>query len=243
MQEISLSIIIPAYNEETRLPLYLDSILAYLEPQDISYEIIVVDDGSVDFTAKVVERYVDENACIKLIRLPCNRGKGYAVKTGMIQACGSLRLFTDADGSTPIKELERLRDAIDSGADVAIGSRALLDDSCTIEAHLHRKLIGSIFNFLVSIFAVKGIKDTQCGFKLFTARSAASAFSLQRIDDFGFDVEILFICNKNGYRVSEVPVNWADVKGSKVSLIRDSFRMFTDIFKIRLNDLKGYYRS
>lgn len=241
MTQVTLSIVIPAFNEETRLPLYLDSIIAHLEPQDISYEIIVVDDGSVDSTAKVVESFMTKNGNLKLVRLALNRGKGFAVKTGMLQARGKLRLFADADGATPITELERLTTAIDTGADIAVASRALHDDRHVVRAHLHRKVMGGIFNYLVNILAVKGIKDTQCGFKLFTAESAETIFTLQRIDDFGFDVELLYIGRKKGYQVAEVPVDWSDVKGSKVNLVQDSFRMFSDIFGIRLNDTRGFY--
>jgi len=243
MNPVFLSIIIPAYNEERRLPLYLAKVLEYLELQKINYEIIIVDDGSHDSTAEFVTRFVQDNIRIKLIRLPRNSGKGYAVRTGMLQATGKLRLFTDADGATPITELEQLLKAIDRGADVAIASRAMKDDSCTINAHLHRKVIGAIFNFIVTTLTIKGIHDTQCGFKLFTDEAAEAVFPRQHIDDFGFDVEILYLCQRNGYRVAEVPVNWTDIAGSKVNLIRDSLRMFADIFKIRFFDLTGAYRD
>jgi dolichyl-phosphate beta-glucosyltransferase len=242
MHSINISIIIPAYNEEARLPLFLGSIAAYFEPQDISYEIIIVDDGSTDSTAGVVERLAADNPSIKLIRLAANRGKGCAVRTGMLQARGKLLLFTDADGATPIAEFQRLKDAVKKGADLAIASRALRDDSCVVVARLHRKVIGTVFNLIVSVVAIQGVKDTQCGFKLFTAESAASIFPLQRIDGFGFDVEILFISNKLGHRIVEVPVSWTDIKGSKVMLMRDSVKMFADIFRTRLNNLRGYYR-
>lgn len=237
-----LSIIIPAYNEESRLPAYLAGILDYVKHHEIFYEILVVDDGSIDSTSAAVETIAAENSRVKLIRLPHNRGKGYAVRAGMLQASGTLRLFTDADGATPITELERLRKAVDAGADVAIASRALRDASCTVNAHLHRRVIGAIFNFIVTALTVKGIHDTQCGFKLFTDEAANTVFPLQRIDDFGFDVEILFLCQQRGYRIAEVPVNWTDIAGSKLSLFRDSWRMFTDIFKIRLNEITGAYR-
>jgi len=243
MNPVFLSIIIPAYNEESRLPLYLSRVLDYLEQQKILYEIIIVDDGSHDFTAEVVTRFVQDNIRIKLIRLPRNSGKGYAVRTGMLQATGKLRLFTDADGATPITELERLLKAIVSGADVAIASRAMKDGSCTIIAHLHRKVIGAIFNFIVTTLTVKGIHDTQCGFKLFTAEATEAVFPRQQIDDFGFDVEILYLCQRSGYRIAEVPVNWTDIAGSKVNVVWDSLRMFADIFKIRFFYLTGVYRD
>ena len=161
----------------------------------------------------------------------------------MLAATGALRLFTDADGATPIKEVERLRKAIEAGAAVAVASRALQDESRSVATRLHRKLMGTIFNWIVRTLAVKGISDTQCGFKLFTAEAAIAVFSLQRIAGFGFDVEVLYLCSKRGFRITEVPVNWSDVKGSKVRLVRDSLRMFGDILKVRLNDWRGAYRE
>ena len=243
MSDIGLSVVIPAYNEEKRLPSYLSEILDYLEAGDTSYEILVVDDGSSDDTAGVVAGFSRSNDRVKLVSLPRNRGKGYAVKTGMMGAQGKLLLFTDADGATPIAELQRLQEALERGADVAIASRALHDDCCTVQAHLHRKVIGGVFNLLVSVLAVTGIHDTQCGFKLFRVEVARAVFPQQRIEDFGFDVEILFLCRKKGYRISEVPVNWSDIQGSKVGVLRDSLRMFGDLFKIRINDLRGAYPS
>ena len=237
-----LSVVIPAYNEELRLPAYLARILAYMEEQPFSSEVIIVDDGSQDCTAAVVEQFAAENASVRLLRLPVNQGKGYAVKTGMLSASGMLRLFTDADGATPITELTGLKKAIEAGADVAVGSRALRDDSHTVKTQFHRKLMGTVFNFIVRTLTVKGINDTQCGFKLFTAEAANAIFPLQRIHDFGFDVEILYICHKKGYRIVEVPVNWTDVPGTKVRLIRDSLRMFKDVVKVRLNNWRGIYQ-
>lgn len=240
---LELSVVIPAYNEERRLPVYLVEILAYLEVQPFSFEVIIVDDGSQDGTVEMVERFTAENSKVHLIRLPQNRGKGYAVKTGMLKACGKLRLFADADGATPVSELAGLKKAIDAGADVAVASRALRDDSHTVKSKFHRKLMGTVFNFIVRTLTVKGINDTQCGFKLFSAEAANSAFSLQRIQDFGFDVEVLYICQKKGCRIVEVPVNWTDIPGSKVKLLRDSLRMFKDVVKIRVNDWRGAYQD
>jgi dolichyl-phosphate beta-glucosyltransferase len=234
-------VVIPAYNEEKRLPVYLSEILSYLEKTGTAYEIIVVDDGSTDDTTGVVTGFSRGNDRVKLLSLPRNRGKGYAVRTGMMAARGGLLLFTDADGATPIRELERLQAALERGADLAIASRALHDDCCAVQAHLHRKIIGDVFNLLVTVLAVSGIRDTQCGFKLFRADTARTVFPLQRIEDFGFDVELLYLCRKNGYRITEVPVNWSDVQGSKVGVLRDSVRMLGDLFKIRINDLRGAY--
>jgi dolichyl-phosphate beta-glucosyltransferase len=242
IKPLSLSVIIPAYNEELRLPVYLVKILAYLDQMAFSYEIIVIDDGSTDETAAIVEGFSAKNPEVQLFRLPRNQGKGHAVKFGMLKANGELKLFTDADGATPITEFERLRQAIEQGADVAIASRAINDESIIVQAKLHRKLIGTIFNFLVRTLTVKGINDTQCGFKLFTRKVADVVFPLQSIHDFGFDVEILYICQKKGFRILEIPVNWTDMPGTKVKVIRDSLRMFKDVVKIRLNDWRGAYR-
>ncbi len=236
-----LSVIIPAFNEERRLPAYLAGIMAYLEKQPLSFEVVIVDDGSIDGTAAMVEKLAERTPPVRLIRHPRNRGKGQAVKTGMLTATGKLRLFADADGATPIAEVERLKKAIDCGADVAIGSRALRDDALIVRTRLHRKLMGTIFNFVVRTLTVKGINDTQCGFKLFTANAADTVFPLQRIEDFGFDVELLYICRRKGLRIAEVPVNWTDIPGTKVKLVRDSLRMLKDVVKIRFNDLRGGY--
>ncbi len=237
-----LSVIIPAYNEEHRLPAYLSRVLAYLEMQPFPAEVIIVDDGSRDGTAAIVEKCAARDSRIRLIRLPQNRGKGHAVKTGMLNACGKLRLFADADGATPIVEVERLKKAIETGGDVAVGSRALRDDALVVKTKLHRKFIGTVFNFIVRSLTVKGINDTQCGFKLFTENAANAVFPLQRIEDFGFDVELLYICRRKGFRIAEVPVNWTDIPGTKVKLVRDSLRMLKDVIKIRVTDWRGEYR-
>lgn len=242
-EPLELSVVIPAYNEERRLPAYLVEILAYLDVQPFSFEVIIVDDGSQDSTAEMVERFAAGNSKVHLIRLPQNRGKGYAVKTGMLKACGKLRLFADADGATPITELAGLKKAIEVGADAAVASRALHDDSHIVQTKFHRKLMGNVFNFIVRTLTVIGINDTQCGFKLFSAEAANAVFPLQRIQDFGFDVEVLYICQKKGYRIVEVPVNWTDIPGTKVRLIRDSLRMFKDVVKIRVNDWQGAYQD
>ncbi|HEX9022902.1 MAG TPA: dolichyl-phosphate beta-glucosyltransferase [Geobacteraceae bacterium] len=240
--DIALSVVIPAFNEERRLPAYLDRVLAYLEGRSFSFEVVIVDDGSSDNTAAVVERYAARDQRVRLVRLQRNRGKGGAVKTGMLSSTGKLRLFTDADGATPIAEVERLKKAIEAGADVAVGSRALKDDALRVRTRFHRKFIGTVFNRIVRALTVKGINDTQCGFKLFTARAANAVFPLQNIEDFGFDVELLYICRKKGLPLAEVPVNWTDIPGTKVKLVRDSLRMLKDVVRIRLSDWRGEYK-
>lgn len=238
-----LSVIIPAFNEEDRLPAYLERVLRYLRDSGADCEVIVVDDGSLDRTAELVQAMMGENPELEILRLPANRGKGCAVRTGMLRATGKVRLFTDADGATPIEELARLRDVMEQGADIAVASRTIRDTGSVVRYRVHRKVIGSVFNAIVRFMAVRGVSDTQCGFKLFTGESADDIFAYQTVDGFGFDVEVLFIARERGYRVVEVPVNWADVAGSKVSLFRDSLLMLRDVLRVRLNSLRGCYRA
>lgn len=236
-----ISIIIPAYNEESRLPSYLASVLDYLERSKLCYEVIVVDDGSTDSTAEIVEQVSIASQKLVLIRLDRNMGKGYAVKTGMLYAHGARRLFADADGATSISELDRLMKAMDAGFDVVIASRAGKNSDCKVNYKIHRKLMGAIYNRLVRIVLGLNSCDTQCGFKLMSSESAKNIFLLQRLGGFGFDVEMLFIARKLGFSSVEVAINWSDVKGSKVSVIKDSVYMFLDIIKVKYYDLKGCY--
>ncbi|GFO61010.1 glycosyl transferase [Geomonas silvestris] len=243
MSSPHLSVVIPSYNEELRLPRYLDEVCQYLEGRGCAYEVLVVDDGSQDGTAAVVEKAMSRYRHLQLLRLPENRGKGAAVRAGMLQTTGKLRLFADADGATPIAELERLELAIADGADLAIGSRAIKGKTTRVRGTLHRKIMGTIFNAVVQVLAVPGLQDTQCGFKLFTDTAVRRTFSLQMLDDFGFDVEILYLARKGGLSIAEVPVNWVDIPGTKVDLVRDSLRMLRDILAVRGNDLRCLYRD
>ncbi len=239
---IKLSVIIPAYNEAKRLPKYLTAVVQYIaEKFGSAAEILVVDDGSIDETAALTLKIGKESGLVRVIRLERNRGKGYAVKTGMLAAKGGLRLFTDADGATPIEELCKLLPAIEAGADIAVASRALQDDSRSVDSRLSRRIMGTCFNLLVRSLAVPEIFDTQCGFKLFRGDVADRLFNLQQIPGFGFDPEVLFLAHKMSCRVVEIPVNWQDVAGSKVDVIKDSARMFKDLFTIRMNWHKGAY--
>jgi len=231
--EPSWSVVIPAYNEELRLPTYLGEVIAYFDGRDEPYEILVVDDGSRDETAARVLDAQAAHASVTLHRLATNHGKGFAVRAGMRAARGELRLMADADGATPIGEVKRLEAAIHAGADVAIGSRALADPSVSRHVRLHRKLSGDIFNFLVRRLGVPGISDTQCGFKLFRSAAAEALFRELRTEGFAFDVELLLLARRRGYRVTEVAINWSDQPGSKVGVLMDGPRMLAQILATR----------
>ena len=235
-----LSIVIPAYNEEQRLPETLRRIRAYLEARQISAEIIVVDDGSSDGTAALIERLRAEFLDLRLVSNGTNRGKGYSVRHGMLEARGRVVLFTDADLSAPIEEADKLLAALD-GHQVAIGSRGV--DRSLIEVHQSpfREFAGVIFNRIVR--AVTGLKflDTQCGFKAFVRELAQIVFEQQRIERFGFDPEILFLAKRHGLSAVEIPVRWAHDPQTKVSVLCDSLRMFAEVLLIRWHWLLGRY--
>ena len=232
----SLSIVIPAYNEEKRLPQTLRQVLDWLALGAFSFrEVIVVDDGSRDGTARVVEEFAKASACLRLVKDPGNRGKGYAVRHGMLEAKGEWILYTDADLSTPITEIEKLcRAASEKGAKVAIGSRAL--DRSLVEVHQPalRELSGRAFNLVMRAVTGLSFRDTQCGFKLFRADAAREIFSRQKQEGFSFDVEDLLIAKKLGLRAVEVPVRWANVEGTKVRLSQ-GMKSFVDLVKIRMD--------
>jgi dolichyl-phosphate beta-glucosyltransferase len=238
---IALSIIVPAYNESDRLPATVRDMLRFLDEDGRAAEVIVVDDGSKDATSKVVRGIASGDERVTLIRLPQNRGKGYAVRTGVVNARGSRVLFADADGATPIEEVKRLESHLEAGAQVAIGSRGISDPSVTVRAKINRRLAGRIFHQLVRRLTVKGFVDTQCGFKLFTAPVAQELFSRMRMDGFSFDVELLLMATRRGYRVDEVPVNWTHQPGSKINVVADGIRMAADLFRIRAFALSGAY--
>ncbi|MFN8388893.1 MAG: flippase-like domain-containing protein [Bdellovibrionota bacterium] len=241
--QVELTVVIPAYNEETRLPKTLLATYEYLHSRGMSYEIVVVDDGSTDDTAKVVTQFEHLTPSVRLLTYPKNRGKGYAVRFGMLNARGRLVLFDDADGATPIEEIERLEAAISSGAHIAIGSRAMFSVETGVQTLWYRKLIGRVFNAFVNLVVLPGVADTQCGFKLFVRPAAKFLFSRQKAEGFSFDVEVLFLARKAGFKIAEVPVNWTNIPGSKVNLMKDSLLMARDIVRFRLRGLFGGYGS
>jgi dolichyl-phosphate beta-glucosyltransferase len=238
----SLSVVIPAYNEIRRLPQTLDRILEWLEAQKLEFcEVLVVDDGSRDGTAAMVEERAKKQAVLRLLRNPDNRGKGYAVRSGMLAAKGEWVLFTDADLSTPIEEVTKLHSrAVESGAGIAIGSRAL--DPNTVEVHQSsfREWSGRFFNLVMRLMTGLPFRDTQCGFKLYAARAAREVFLRQKLDGFSFDVEDLIIARRLGFAAVEVPVRWRNVEGTKVSAW-NGMRSFWDLARIRWRDVRGGY--
>jgi len=228
------SIVIPAFNEARRLPPYLDDVVAFFEGRGEPYEVIVVDDGSTDDTPALVEARARELASVRLLRRPANAGKGAAVRAGMLAARGAYRLFTDADGATPIAELKRLEPALVAGADVVIGSRVLADPSVSVSARPHRVAAGRVFNWLVARLGLLSVADSQCGFKVFTADAAERLFARLRTRGFGFDVELLLTAEATRLRIVEVPVNWADQPGSKVGVLRHGPGMLWQIVTARV---------
>ena len=239
---LELSVIIPAYNEESRLPKTLESVYQFLHLRGRSFEIVVVDDGSHDNTAEVVREYGKSHPEVRVVSYQPNRGKGYAVRVGMLAGKGETLLIDDADGSSPIEEVERLEAAIAGGADIAIGSRAKPDESRKIVALAHRKFIGNTFNAIVQGLLLPGFYDTQCGFKLFKRAVARDLFSVNRIDGFGFDVEILYIARTRGYKTEELAINWVNMEGSKVNVLVDSPKMFLEVLKVAASAAIGVYR-
>ena len=239
-----LSIIVPAYNEEQRLGRALARIREYFasRPAGVAgLEIIVVDDGSTDQTARIARDWTHEMPFLRLVSNGENRGKGYSVRHGMLEASGRIALFTDADLSSPIEESEKLLSAIRAGNDVAIGSRALDRSLIFARQARFREIAGIIFNGFVRLFTGLAIHDTQCGFKAFVREPCRVIFEQQRIEGFGFDPEILFLARRHGLRTAEVPVRWAHDPGTKVRVLRDSLLMFGDLVYIRWNWLLGRY--
>jgi glycosyltransferase involved in cell wall biosynthesis len=235
------SIVIPAYNESARILGALEAVTGCIRERAWSAEVIVVDDGSRDQTAALVRAFAVKVPEVRLLQNPGNRGKGYSVRHGILQALGEVVMFTDADLSAPIEEAEGLFTAIAGGADIAIGSRWLERTRQTIRQPLYRQFFGRCFNGVTR--AVMGLPyaDTQCGFKAFTRAAAQTVFQLQTIERWGFDPEILFIALKRGYRIAEVPVSWAHDERTRMSYLKDGMRMLEDIAIVRWNALLGRY--
>ncbi len=235
-----LSIVIPAYNEELRLPATLEKVAAYLKNCGREAELLVVDDGSKDRTAAVAKSFQSKIPALRVVSNGVNRGKGYSVRHGVQEARGRIVLFTDADLSAPIEEADKLIEALEK-YDLAIGSRAVDRSLITVHESRFREFAGIIFNKLVRIILWLPFVDTQCGFKAFRRERCAIVFEQQTIERFGFDPELLYLARHHGLRAVEIPVRWGHSQATKVSMLRDSLQMFLDVFKIRWNSLRGRY--
>jgi len=242
----SLSVVIPAYNEASRLGGTLDRVAEFLRARVGRGQILVVNDGSTDATAELARQRREQLGApqleIRVLDNPGNRGKGYSVRHGMLEATSDWALFSDADLSSPIEECEKLLAAAEPDrADVAIGSRALNRSLIGVHQSLFRENAGRFFNLLMRLATGLAIADTQCGFKLFRREAARQIFRRQRLERFGFDVELLYLARQLGFRIVEVPVRWNHAEGTKVSMLADSLDMFLDLGRVRLNDWRGLY--
>jgi len=228
-----LSVVVPCYNEEQRLPRTIEQIERYLDGKHVAYELILVDDGSADATRTVMDAAVDRHEGVRVEALPRNRGKGRALALGVQAAKGDEILLSDADLSTTLEELDKLEAALSAGAGVAIGSRALRDSRVEISQPFYRVLMGKGFNLIVQAVLLPGIWDTQCGFKLFRAEVAHSVFADLITDGFGFDPEVLYRARKQGVRIVEVPVVWGNSAATKVSAVRSALDMLKHVIRLR----------
>ena len=228
-----LSVVIPCFNEQARLPPTVDAIEKYLSDRGIGHELILADDGSSDGTSRVIDEAAARAPVVK-VTLPRNRGKGRALAEGVAVSRGDRVLLTDADLSTPIDELPKLMAAVDSGAGVAIGSRAIRGSRVVVSQPVYRVLMGKTFNLMVQVVLLPGIWDTQCGFKLFRGDLARDVFSALATDGFGYDPEALYRAKRRGERIAEVPVVWRNSAPTKVAALRHSLGMIRDLVKIRL---------
>jgi dolichyl-phosphate beta-glucosyltransferase len=231
-----LSIVIPCFNEEQRLPRTIELIEQYLARLGTPYELILVDDGSIDGTRQIMDAAAERNRSVRLEALPQNRGKGRALAEGVAAARGVEVLVTDADLSTPIEEIDKLRAELRNGAGVAIASRALKGSRVEVSQPAYRVVMGKAFNLLVQAVLLPGIWDTQCGFKLFRADVAHEVFAGLTTDGFGYDPEVLYRAKKRGVRIAEVPVVWRNSAPTKVSPIKSSIDMFKHVVRVRFRN-------
>ena len=239
----NISIVIPAYNESARLRPTLERVLNFIRQQAWDAEVIVVDDGSRDNTAEIVREFAQNNGTVRLVQNPGNRGKGYSVRSGVMNARGRIILFTDADLSSPIEEAPKLLKEIAAGADVAIGSRWMRSELQTKRQSVARQVLGRVFNLLLRIVLRLDFKDTQCGFKAFRQDVARTVFPLQKIERWGFDPEILFLACRSGFKVVEVPVRWGHDSGTRINPLADGSRMVAEMFRIRWYSISGQYAN
>ncbi|MBX3095771.1 MAG: glycosyltransferase family 2 protein [Fimbriimonadaceae bacterium] len=234
MSRPHLAVIVPAYDEQDRIGPSLARMTEYLRGQEFTWRLIVVSDGSTDDTEALVEQVAAEVPEVQLIAYKPNRGKGYAVRKGMLSAEADWLLFCDADLATPMEELEKLWPAVEDGTPIAIGSRPLRESQLEIRQPWYREFMGRAFNMAVQTLGIRGIADTQCGFKLFRHDACQEVFRRVKVDGFGFDFEALMIAHDLGLKIAEVPIRWQHKDGSKVSLVRDGIRMLRDLVRLRM---------
>lgn len=237
---LSISVVIPAYNEEKRLPHTLRTTVAYLKEQPYSWEILIVNDGSHDKTAEIVQAYSIEEPRVKLLQYGHNRGKGYAVRYGMTHATGDIQVFMDADNSTSIEHIEKFIPYTTQGYDVVIGSRDVAGADISVHQPKWKELLGDLGNIWIQCWAVPGIKDTQAGFKLFTKKASNDVFQYLTIDRWGFDVEALAVARMKGYKISEQPIRWINDPNSKVAASA-YLEVLREVVQVRINMIRGVY--
>lgn len=234
MDQFHLSVVVPAYNEEARLERTLACLAEYYGNQSYTYDVLVVSDGSQDKTKAIVEDFAQSHPEFSVFEYQPNKGKGCAVRVGMLKAKGNYVLFCDADLATPQEETEKLLPRMLQGADVAIGSRPLKESNLEVRQPMYREIAGRTFNAAVQLFGIRGIADTQCGFKMFTSAACMDIFSRCKLNRFGFDFECLMIARDLGYKIDEVPIRWRHQEGSKVRLLQDGSQMLIDLIRLRL---------
>jgi len=236
---LDLSIVIPALNEETRLPAAIDGLRGYLNGSALSTEVLIVENGSTDRTLAIAQEAAARDNRFQPIHLP-QRGKGRALRAGVLASRGAAVVICDADFSMPVEQISRLLKTLEDGADIAIGSREA-PGARRIGEPSHRHFMGRVFNWLVRVIAVPNIDDTQCGFKAFRGDIARELFARQRIDGWAFDVEVLFLASRHGYRIAEVPITWRYDPSSRVQPVRDTIAMMRELVAIRWNAMRGLY--
>ncbi|MBL8087337.1 MAG: glycosyltransferase family 2 protein [Chthonomonas sp.] len=239
MSEPSLAVIVPAYNESVRLPKTLARLHEYLSDQTYPWSVVVISDGSTDDTPRIVNDFGIKHPQFTLIDSQPNRGKGFVIRRAMLEVDADLLLFSDADLAAPIEEIEKLLPKIREGYEIAIGSRPLRESRLEIRQPKYREYAGRAFNQVVQMLAIRGIQDTQCGFKVFTKPVARDVFARCTLDGFSYDFEALMIARDLGYKIAEVPIRWAHQEGSKVRFLRDGSRMLLDLVRLRLKGRKG----
>ena len=237
------SVVMPAYNEANSICKTLQKITKYLKNINISYEIIVVDDGSRDDTVALIKNFSNLDKNVILLKNPKNKGKGFSIKRGILYARGKYILFTDVDLSVPIRELTKFIPYLNDGYDIVIGSRRIKGSQIINPQPLYRRLLGSVFYQIVYLFILNFVRDTNCGFKCYRREVAREIFSKQRLSGWGFDTELLYIAHKLELSVKEVPVSWYNFGFSKVNIYNAPFATLVELWKIKLNDWKGRYKE